>query len=180
MNSGTTLRILSISSWNTPAVENYSNTSNHAENSQRTKQGIYSSLPFLFLKMRFLISSFRRYFFKQILSAVDFCHSNNIIHRDLKDKNILLDFQSNIKLIDFGLSNFSDGVLRDRTYCGTPAYSAPEMILGSKYRGPEVDIWSLGVLLYNMVSGCMPFRTINDISQGAFAPLQEVSLGELR
>jgi len=119
-----------------------------------------------------------RHFFKQILSAVDFCHSNNIIHRDLKDKNILLDFQSNIKLIDFGLSNFSDGVLRDRTYCGTPAYSAPEMILGSKYRGPEVDVWSLGVLLYNMVSGRMPFRTINDISQGTFAPLRDVSLGK--
>ena len=111
------------------------------------------------------------------MHAVHFCHSNSIIHRDIKDKNILLDENSNVKLIDFGLSNFTDGSLRNRTFCGTPAYSAPEMVLGTKYKGPEVDIWSLGVVLYFMVSGELPFNAIADITQGLFQPVLGVSSG---
>ena len=107
--------------------------------------------------------------------AVEFCHLNNVIHRDLKDKNILLDASQQIKLIDFGLSNFTDGSLRNRTYCGTPAYSAPEMVLGTQYKGFEVDVWSLGVVLYSMVSGTLPFESISDITQGVFQPILGVS-----
>merc|ERR1711879_876277 len=79
------------------------------------------------------------------------------------------------KLIDFGLSNFTDGSLRNRTFCGTPAHGAPEMVLGTKYKGPEVDVWSLGVVLYSMVSGELPFNTIADITQGVFQPVVDIS-----
>jgi len=109
-----------------------------------------------------------RKFFLQIASAVKYCHDLNIIHRDIKHQNILLDDQDNTKLIDFGLSNFmEEGKLRS-TFCGTPAYAAPEMILGKKYSGPEVDIWSLGVVLYSMITGVFPFENVADIIRGAF------------
>lgn len=75
-------------------------------------------------------------FFRQVLSAVDYCHKNAVIHRDLKPENLLLDSKKGIKIIDFGFgNNFSlDGKLLD-TYCGSPFYAAPEMILGKKYEG---------------------------------------------
>lgn len=106
--------------------------------------------------------------FLQILSAIRCCHSNKIIHRDIKLQNILLDHNRNIKLIDFGLSNFTqEGVFRD-TFCGTPAYASPEILLGNKYSGPEVDLWSLGVVLYAMLTSEFPFTTISDILKGKF------------
>lgn len=101
--------------------------------------------------------------FRQILSAVKCCHDNNIVHRDIKHNNLLLDDKKNVKLIDFGLSNYAEeGVLRS-TFCGSPAYAAPEILLGKEYDGYEVDIWSLGVVLYSMVTGEFPFKTISDI-----------------
>uniref|UniRef100_A0A673C468 non-specific serine/threonine protein kinase n=1 Tax=Sphaeramia orbicularis TaxID=375764 RepID=A0A673C468_9TELE len=95
--------------------------------------------------------------FRQIVSAVHYCHQKNIVHRDLKAENLLLDADSNIKIADFGFSNeFTAGSKLD-TFCGSPPYAAPELFQGKKYDGPEVDIWSLGVILYTLVSGSLPF-----------------------
>jgi len=95
--------------------------------------------------------------FRQIVSAVQYCHQKSIVHRDLKAENLLLDGDMNIKIADFGFSNnFMTGSKLD-TFCGSPPYAAPELFLGKKYDGPEVDVWSLGVILYTLVSGSLPF-----------------------
>ncbi|CAI2348545.1 unnamed protein product [Caenorhabditis sp. 36 PRJEB53466] len=98
----------------------------------------------------------RRYF-QQIISGINYCHKHMIVHRDLKPENLLLDHNKNIKIADFGLSNYmSDGNLLS-TCCGSPNYAAPELITNSLYIGPEVDVWSCGIILYAMLSGTLPF-----------------------
>ncbi|PAA82899.1 hypothetical protein BOX15_Mlig010612g3 [Macrostomum lignano] len=99
----------------------------------------------------------RRYF-QQIISGVDYCHQNMIVHRDLKPENLLLDSNLNVKIADFGLSNFmTDGEFLD-TSCGSPNYAAPEVVSGKLYAGPEVDIWSCGIILYALLCGSLPFE----------------------
>nr|XP_017242372.1 PREDICTED: SNF1-related protein kinase catalytic subunit alpha KIN10-like isoform X1 [Daucus carota subsp. sativus]XP_017242373.1 PREDICTED: SNF1-related protein kinase catalytic subunit alpha KIN10-like isoform X1 [Daucus carota subsp. sativus] len=102
-----------------------------------------------------------RKFFQQIISGVEYCHRNMVVHRDLKPENLLLDSRCNVKIADFGLSN----IMRDghflKTSCGSPNYAAPEVISGKLYAGPEVDVWSCGVILYALLCGTLPFDDEN-------------------
>jgi carbon catabolite-derepressing protein kinase len=99
-----------------------------------------------------------RKFFQQIISGIEYSHRLKIVHRDLKPENILLDDDLNVKIADFGLSNeISDGDFL-RTSCGSPNYAAPEVIRGGVYAGPEIDVWSSGVILYVMLCGRLPFE----------------------
>lgn len=104
-----------------------------------------------------------RRFFRQIVSAVGYVHSKGYAHRDLKPENLLLDVNRNLKLIDFGLCAKPQGGLETnlKTFCGSPAYAAPEIISGQEYIGPMVDVWSMGVLLYTLLCGCLPFDDDN-------------------
>nr|XP_036848731.1 serine/threonine-protein kinase SIK2 isoform X1 [Manis javanica] len=95
--------------------------------------------------------------FWQILSAVDYCHSRKIVHRDLKAENLLLDSNMNIKIADFGFGNFFKSGELLATWCGSPPYAAPEVFEGQQYEGPQLDIWSMGVVLYVLVCGALPF-----------------------
>jgi PAS domain S-box-containing protein len=129
----------------------------------------------LILKKNGLTEFETQLMFKQLLSAIKCCHQNQIIHRDIKLQNILLDTQNNIKLIDFGLSNFMEDDALRGTFCGTPAYASPEILTGVQYRGPEVDIWSLGIVLYSMLTAHFPFTTVADIIKGNFKPPEKIS-----
>ncbi|XP_007228754.3 serine/threonine-protein kinase SIK1 isoform X2 [Astyanax mexicanus] len=113
--------------------------------------------------------------FWQILTAVEYCHRHRIVHRDLKAENLLLDENMNIKLADFGFGNFYVPGELLSTWCGSPPYAAPEVFEGKEYEGPQLDIWSLGVVLYVLVCGSLPF-------DGATLPIlkQRVTEGRFR
>ena len=115
-----------------------------------------------------------RRFFQQIISGVDYLHRHMVVHRDLKPENLLLDGTDNVRIADFGLSN----MMRDgeflKTSCGSPNYAAPEVISGELYAGPEVDVWSCGIILYALLCGTLPFddeyfpALFKKIKQGEF------------
>ncbi|RKP24964.1 kinase-like domain-containing protein, partial [Syncephalis pseudoplumigaleata] len=98
-----------------------------------------------------------RKFLRQMVSAVDYCHRNSIVHRDLKIENILISSSGSIKLIDFGLANLYSPRSQLNTFCGSLYFAAPELLNARPYIGPEVDIWSLGIVLYVLVCGKVPF-----------------------
>jgi len=102
-----------------------------------------------------------RMLFQQLVSGVEYCHGHMVVHRDLKPENLLLDADQQLRIADFGLSN----VMKDgdffKTSCGSPNYAAPEVISGKLYAGPEVDVWSCGVILYALLCGSLPFDDEN-------------------
>lgn len=100
--------------------------------------------------------------FSQLAGAVAYTHSRNCAHRDLKLENTLLDNDMNVKLVDFGFTREYQSRVMLETVCGTVCYMAPEMISRSKYHGHSVDIWSLGVILYTLLYGEMPFEEETD------------------
>lgn len=96
--------------------------------------------------------------FTQLVGAVSYVHQKSCVHRDLKLENILLDKYENVKLVDFGFTREYEGRSSYlQTWCGTVCYSAPEMIKGEKYAGEKVDVWSLGIILYALLCGELPF-----------------------
>lgn len=104
-----------------------------------------------------------RFYFQQLVSTLNFCHQNGVAHRDLKPQNLLLDKKGNLKISDFGLSALpeskKDGLLH--TACGTPAFTAPEIIRGKGYDGAKADAFSCGVILFNLLAGYLPFDDSN-------------------
>ncbi|XP_071504512.1 LOW QUALITY PROTEIN: serine/threonine-protein kinase BRSK2-like, partial [Diadema antillarum] len=102
-----------------------------------------------------------RRFFRQIISAIDFCHSFSICHRDLKPENLLLDDKNNIRVADFGMASLQLDHSLLETSCGSPHYACPEVIRGEKYDGRKADVWSAGVILYALLVGALPFDDDN-------------------
>uniref|UniRef100_A0ACD6AHL1 Uncharacterized protein n=1 Tax=Avena sativa TaxID=4498 RepID=A0ACD6AHL1_AVESA len=108
-----------------------------------------------------------RLYFRQLISAVDFCHARGVYHRDLKPENLLLDEAGNLKVVDFGLSALADHARADgllHTLCGTPGYAAPEVLRDKGYDGAKADLWSCGVILYVLLAGSLPFADDNIVT----------------
>lgn len=120
------------------------------------------SLHYYLKKNRVLSESTARSIFRQVLSAVSYCHSQDITHRDIKLENILICSGRTAKLIDFGFATCFPHEKKVKMFCGTPSYMAPEIVLRQEYSGPPADVWALGVLLYVMLAGFFPFRGHND------------------
>lgn len=119
-----------------------------------------------------------RKYFQQLISAVGFCHARGVFHRDLKPENLLLDENGDLKVSDFGLSAVSDQILPDglfHTFCGTPAYVAPEVLARKGYDGAKVDVWACGVVLFVLMAGYLPFH-----DQNIMAMYKKIYRGEFR
>ncbi|KAJ3187335.1 hypothetical protein HDU85_006623 [Gaertneriomyces sp. JEL0708] len=110
--------------------------------------------------------------FRQIISAIQYLHSLGVVHRDIKDENILVDSDFRVKIVDFGsaayIPQLPGGKLFDR-FLGTIQYAAPEILRGEKYRGPEAEIWALGCCLYIMLNGEVPFSTPAQAAQQPYS-----------
>ncbi|XP_078429233.1 CBL-interacting serine/threonine-protein kinase 12-like [Wolffia australiana] len=119
-----------------------------------------------------------RKYFQQLISAVEFCHARGVYHRDLKPENLLVDEKGDLKVSDFGLSAVSEQIRQDglfHTFCGTPAYVAPEVLARKGYDAAKVDIWSCGVILFVLMAGYLPFH-----DQNVMAMYRKIYKGEFR
>lgn len=101
------------------------------------------------------------YVFRQMMCAMEYCHSFNICHRDLKPENILLSEEGDIKIIDFGMAALHQNDQKLKTSCGSPHYAAPELLRNNSYRGDKADVWSMGVILFAMLAQRLPFDDPN-------------------
>jgi serine/threonine protein kinase len=126
-----------------------------------------------------------RKFWRQLVSAVEYCHAFLVVHRDLKPSNLLLDDTGSIKITDFGLSNTMTPGKLFTTWCGSLYYSAPEIVEEKKYVGPAVDVWSCGVILYALLNGRLPWSgkclardTPVLLHDGRLVPVQDVRVGD--
>lgn len=97
-------------------------------------------------------------YLQELVAGVHYIHKLGICHRDLKPENLLIDFDGSLKVVDFGLSNMYEQGNTLKTACGSPCYAAPEMIAGNRYHGLKSDIWSVGVVLYAMLCGFLPYE----------------------
>ncbi|KAJ8633420.1 hypothetical protein MRB53_026756 [Persea americana] len=150
-----------------------------------TKSKIYFVMEFvkegeLFKKVKNgrLREDVARKYFQQLISAVRSCHARGVFHRDLKPENLLVDENGDLKVSDFGLSAVSDQIRNDglfHTFCGTPAYVAPEVLSGKGYDGATADVWSCGVILFVLTAGFPPFH-----DQNVMAMYRKICRGEFR
>ncbi|XP_064142441.1 PAS domain-containing serine/threonine-protein kinase isoform X2 [Loxodonta africana] len=115
------------------------------------------------------------YIFRQLVSAVGYLRSKGVIHRDIKDENIVIAENFTIKLIDFGSAAYLERGKLFYTFCGTIEYCAPEVLLGNPYRGPELEMWSLGVTLYTLIFEENPFCELEETVEAVLNPPYEVS-----
>ena len=126
----------------------------------------------LILSKRKLSEEESAYYFYQLVNGLEYIHLNNIMHRDLKPENLLLTNNDILKIIDFGLSNFNPGDNLLSTPCGSPCYASPEMVSGKKYNGFTNDVWSIGIILYAMIYGFLPFENVNNNNDALFKKIK--------
>lgn len=123
------------------------------------ENGGKQSLSGLLRKSKVFSQAQAKFYLKQILEGISYCHERGVCHRDLKPENILVNDEGTVKIIDFGFS--ASTKMKLKTFCGTPPFMSPELSKKIPYNGANVDVWALGIMLYQMLVGKLPFRATN-------------------